>query len=78
MQWLVGTIVLNFVFTFSVSGVSKLGHIGGFVAGGLATAAIAGVPWNRRRMQTQVQVAGLAGMFAVIVLGVVWRTAVLA
>jgi membrane associated rhomboid family serine protease len=78
MQWLIGTIVLNFVFTFSVSGISKLGHIGGFIAGGLATAAIAGVPWKRRRLQTQVQVAGLAGLLVVIVLGVVWRTAVLA
>ena len=78
MQWLVGTIVINFVFTFSVPGISKLGHIGGFIAGGLATAAIAGVPWKRRRLPTQVQVAGLAGLLAVIVLGVVWRTAVLA
>jgi membrane associated rhomboid family serine protease len=78
MQWLVGTIVLNFVFTFSVPGISKLGHIGGFIAGGLATAAIAGLPWKRRRLQPQVQVAGLAGLLVVIVLGVVWRTAVLA
>ncbi len=78
MQWLVGTIVLNFVFTFTVSGISRYGHVGGFVAGGLATAAIAGLPWKRRRLPTQVQVAGLAGLFAAIVLVVVWRTAVLA
>jgi len=78
MQWLVGTIVLNFVFTFTVPGISIYGHVGGFIAGGLATAAIAGVPWRRRRLPTQVQVAGLAGLFAVIVLVIVWRTAVLA
>ncbi|HEY2986043.1 MAG TPA: rhomboid family intramembrane serine protease, partial [Jatrophihabitantaceae bacterium] len=78
MQLLVGTIVLNFVFTFGVPGISKYGHVGGFIAGGLATAAIAGVPWKRRRLPTQVQISGLAGLFAVIVLVVVWRTAVLA
>ncbi len=32
-QWLIGVIVLNFVFTFSVPSISKLGHLGGFVAG---------------------------------------------
>jgi len=78
LQWLVGTIVFNFVFTFSVPGISKYGHVGGFIAGGLATAAIAGVPWKRRRLQTQLQVAGLGGLLVVIVLGTLWRTAVLA
>jgi membrane associated rhomboid family serine protease len=76
-QWLVGTIVLNFVFTFGVPGVSKLGHIGGFVIGGLATVAIAGVPWDRHRLSTRIQAAGLTGVFVVLVIGIVWRTAVI-
>ncbi|HZE51411.1 MAG TPA: rhomboid family intramembrane serine protease [Jatrophihabitantaceae bacterium] len=76
-QWLVGTIVLNFVFTFGVPGVSKLGHIGGFVIGGLATVAIAGVPWDRHRMSTRIQAAGLTGVLVVLIIGIVWRTAVI-
>jgi membrane associated rhomboid family serine protease len=77
-QWLIGTIVINFVFTFSVPDISKLGHIGGFVVGGLATVAIAGVPWNRKRLPVRIQVAGLGGLLLAIVIAVVWRTAVLA
>ena len=50
-QWLVGIIVLNFVFTFSIHNISKLGHIGGFVAGGLAALAIAGLPQTRAAVQ---------------------------
>ena len=44
LQWLVGIIVLNFVFTFSIPGITKLGHIGGFVAACLAALAIGGLP----------------------------------
>ena len=77
-QWLVGTIVLNFAFTFSVPGVSKLGHIAGFVIGGLATLAIAGLPWERRRLPTMIQSAGLAGVLVVLIIGIAWRSAVIA
>jgi membrane associated rhomboid family serine protease len=76
-QWLIGTLVLNFVFTFSVPGVSKLGHIGGFIAGGLATIAIAGLPWERHRLSTRVQAAGLVSLLVVLVVGIAWRTAVI-
>ncbi len=76
-QWLIGTIVLNFVFTFSVPDISKLGHIGGFIVGGLATAAIAGVPWNRQRLPTRIQLSGLGGLLLAIFVAIVWRTAVL-
>jgi len=44
---LVITIGINFVFTFSVPGISKLGHVGGFVLGGLATLALLG--WSLQR-----------------------------
>ena len=36
--------MLNFALTFSISGISKLGHIGGFVTGLLVGLAIAGLP----------------------------------
>lgn len=74
-QWLIGTIVLNFVFTLSVPGVSKLGHIGGFIVGGVATAAIAGLPWDRRRLSARIQAAGLTGVLVVLLAGIAWRTA---
>jgi biotin transporter BioY len=61
-----------------VPGVSKLGHIGGFIAGGLATLAIAGLPWDRRRLPAMIQVAGLCGVLVVLLVGIAWRTAVIA
>jgi membrane associated rhomboid family serine protease len=75
LQWLVGIIILNFVFTFSVSGISRLGHIGGFVTGALAGAAIGGLPTVRHSLPGRVQAAGLAGLFALIVVIVIARSA---
>lgn len=73
LQWLVAIIVLNFVFTFSVADISRLGHLGGFVTGGLAALAIAGLP-SHRRLPSRVQAGGLAGLLVVIVLVVLVRT----
>jgi membrane associated rhomboid family serine protease len=75
LQWLVSIVALNFVLTFSIHGISKLGHIGGFITGILAALAIGGLPSLRRRIPTQLQVAGLAGLLVMIVLVVVVRTA---
>jgi membrane associated rhomboid family serine protease len=74
LQWLVGIIVLNFVFTFSVSDVSKLGHLGGFVAGGLAAFAIAGLPRLRARLPWWAQTGGLSGVLALEALVVAVRS----
>ena len=67
--------MLNFVLTFSISGISKLGHIGGFVTGLLAGLAIAGLPTLRRRPSTVVQAGGLGAVGVLVVLVVVIRTA---
>lgn len=75
LQWLVGIIVLNFVLTFSIHNISKLGHIGGFVTGALAAVAIGGLPQLRQRLSTSTQVAGLAGLGALIVVVVLARSA---
>lgn len=75
LQWLVGMIVINFVFTFSVSGISKLGHIGGFVVGVLAGLAIGGLPRQRRRVSVHGQVAGLAGVLVLVAVVIAVRTA---
>jgi len=74
LSWLVGTIVLNFVFTFSVSGISKLGHIGGFVVGALAALAIAGWPTHSRRLPARIQPGGLVVLLAALVVAAIIRT----
>lgn len=74
LSWLLGTIVINFVFTFSVSGISKLGHIGGFVVGALAALAIAGWPNHPRRLSGRVQAAGLVVLLLALIVTVVVRT----
>lgn len=75
LQWLVAIIVLNFVFTFSVAGISELAHLGGFVTGALCGVAIGGLPTLRRRVATSVQASGLAGVLALVVLVVAVRSA---
>jgi membrane associated rhomboid family serine protease len=66
-QWLIGIIVLNFVFTFSIHNISKLAHVGGFIAGALATLAIGGLPQVRERVSLRTQVAGLAGVALLVI-----------
>jgi membrane associated rhomboid family serine protease len=74
-QWLIGTIVINFIVTFSIPHISKLGHVGGFVTGALVAVAIGGLPKMRERIEPKLQVAGLAGVAALIVVVVAIRTA---
>jgi membrane associated rhomboid family serine protease len=74
LQWLVGIVVLNFVLTFSIQNISKLGHIGGFVVGVLAALAIGGLPAHRGRLPTRVQAAGLLGLLIAIALVVLGRS----
>ncbi len=71
------TIGINFVFTFSVPGISKLGHIGGFLVGGLAALAMLGWSLKRRPVSPQLrstQLVSVAGMLVVLIGLAVWRT----
>ncbi len=77
LRALIGTIVLNMVLTFSIPGISRYGHLGGFLVGGLAALAIAGLPQRRRMLPLRVQLAGLGGILAVLAAVVVLRTAAL-
>jgi membrane associated rhomboid family serine protease len=74
LRSLLVTVGVNFVFTFSIPGISIEGHIGGFVAGGLAALAVVGWPDHQRRVATVVQAAGLVGLAAVMVIAVAVRT----
>ena len=75
LQWLVAIIVLNFVFTFSVADISRLGHVGGFVTGGLCALVIGGLPQARKRIPNRVQVGGLAVILAALVIATAVRSA---
>jgi membrane associated rhomboid family serine protease len=75
LQYLVGIIVLNFALTFSVAGISRLGHIGGFVTGGLCGLAIGGWPTVRTRLPDRVQLAGFGVVLVVVLVMVGTRTA---
>ena len=70
------TIGINFVFTFSVPGISKLGHVGGFVLGGLAALVLVGgrLTGAGRLPSVRVQVAGLSALLAVLLVTAVART----
>jgi len=75
LPWLVGIIVINFVFTFSVADISKLGHIGGFVVGAVAALAIGGLPNVRKRVPDRIQAGGLTVLAAVLLIATAARTA---
>ncbi len=72
---LVITIVINFIFTFSIPQISIEGHIGGFVVGGLVSLAIVGWPHRATRIPVRVQAAALAGMTLLLIVLVAVRTA---
>ncbi len=76
-RWLIGTLVLNLVLTFSVPHISILGHLGGLVVGAIAAFAIAGVPWRRLRLPVQAQLSGLGGILIVLIGVIAWRSVVL-
>ena len=56
-------IVINFVLTFAIPGISIAGHLGGFVVGGLVGLGLAYAP---RQNRTPVQVATIAGMSVIL------------
>jgi membrane associated rhomboid family serine protease len=69
-RFMVLAIGLNFVISFR-PGISLLGHLGGFVAGGLTALAMVYAP---KRSRTQLQVLALGGLAAVMVALVLVRT----
>jgi len=70
------TIGINFVYTFSVANISKLGHIGGFVFGGAAALVLVGgrLTGRGRLPSVRLQVAGLAALLVLLVAVAIGRT----
>lgn len=75
LQWLVIILVINFVATFSVANISRLGHIGGFVVGVVAALGIAGLPNARKRIPDRVQAGALGAIFVALVVAIAVRSA---
>jgi membrane associated rhomboid family serine protease len=69
-RFMVFAIGLNFLVSFR-PGISLLGHLGGFVTGGLAAIAVVYAP---RATRTQVQLLAIGGLLAVMVALVLVRT----
>ncbi|MEV6341960.1 rhomboid family intramembrane serine protease [Actinoplanes sp. NPDC051851] len=69
---LIPLLVVNLIFTFSMSQISKAGHVGGLVFGAITAAvlAYAGTAKNR----TIRQAVGCALILAVLIGAAVWRT----
>jgi membrane associated rhomboid family serine protease len=66
------TIAVNFAISVTVPGISLLGHLGGFVAGGLTALALVHAPRGPSRTSMQILAVGL--ILAVLVGLVVYRT----
>lgn len=65
---------INFLLTFTLSGISWQGHLGGFITGGVVAGILAYAPRERR---TQLQVAGLAAVVVVLAVLTAIRTTAL-
>lgn len=71
---LLATIAVNFVFTFSVPGISVQGHVGGFIVGAAASLAVVGWPLKPGRVPLWLQAAGLSAITMVLVVAIAVRT----
>jgi len=76
VQQLLILIAANFVLTFVVASISWQGHVGGFLGGAAASAALVLTPRGPHR--GRVQAAALAGLLVLLVVAIVARSAVLA
>jgi membrane associated rhomboid family serine protease len=68
---LVPILVINLIITFTIPGISKTGHLGGLLVGGIVAVVLAYAPANRR---TQFQAIGCAVVVIALVVASVLRT----
>lgn len=74
LRALIITVAINFLLTFSIPNLSIEGHIGGFVAGGLAAVALMGLPHRPYRLSAALQAAVLTGLVVLLAVLVAVRT----
>jgi len=71
---IVPVLVINVIFTFTISGLSTAGHLGGLMVGALAAMVIAYAPAKNR---TMIQVVGCATLAAILVILAIVRSVAL-
>ncbi|GAA0562774.1 rhomboid family intramembrane serine protease [Paractinoplanes ferrugineus] len=71
---LIPLLVVNLLFTFTISNISVAGHLGGLVAGAIVAAVLAYAPPARR---TVVQTVGCSAFFLILLAASVVRTVAL-
>jgi membrane associated rhomboid family serine protease len=74
IQSLLGWVGINFVLTFTFSGISWQGHVGGFLGGVILAAILVYAPKSRR---SHVQLLGFTAVAVLLVVAGIVRTAVL-
>lgn len=62
-------VIINLVFTFSVSGISVGGHLGGLIGGGLAALLISALERRRVANRSTIEIAGLVGLGVIAIAG---------
>ena len=68
-------VLINFLFTFTMPGISVEGHIGGFVLGGVASLCVVGWPHRKNLLDARIQSSALLAVAALLVVLVAIRTA---
>jgi membrane associated rhomboid family serine protease len=63
-------LIINLVFTFSISGISKEGHIGGLITGALVAAGLAYAP---KELRTPIQAAAIGATTLILAALTVWH-----
>jgi membrane associated rhomboid family serine protease len=67
----VPVLVINLVFTFSVSGISWQGHLGGLITGALVAAGLAYAP---KELRTPIQIGAVGATTLILAALTVWHT----
>jgi membrane associated rhomboid family serine protease len=75
LRTLIAVVAINFFFTFTMSGISVEGHLGGFLLGGIAALGIVGWPTRGQRLSTRLQVVALIAVLVALVIMISIRTA---
>jgi membrane associated rhomboid family serine protease len=68
-------VAINFLFTFTMSGISVEGHVGGFLIGGVAALGLVGWPQRKKSLDVRIQAGALVALALALVILVIFRTA---
>ncbi|MCW2527704.1 MAG: rane protein [Pseudonocardiales bacterium] len=67
-------VAINFLFTFTMAGISVEGHVGGFLIGGVAALGLVGWPQRKSSFDVRLQIGALVALLVALLLLVTFRT----